>query len=84
MGWLCRLTHQPSVFATRYTAKVPQVERSQALTLQYDKVVFILEPSEQAKAAIGKGVTVVDDPPWPLSFRYKAVELAYRTFDNVR
>jgi len=38
------------------------VERSQALTLQYDKVVFILEPSEQAKAAIGKGVTVVDDP----------------------
>ncbi len=67
-----------------HSAKVPQVERSQALTLQYDKVVFILEPSEQAKAAIGKGVTVVDDPPWPLSFRYKAVELAYRTFDNVR
>jgi len=32
---------------------------SQALTLQYDKVVFILEPSEQAKAAIGKRVTVV-------------------------
>jgi len=27
---------------------------SQALTLQYDKVVFILEPSDQAKAAIGK------------------------------
>ena len=45
---------------------------------------LLYEPSEQAKAAIGKGVTVVDDPPWPLSFRYKAVELAYRTFDNVR
>ena len=27
---------------------------SQALTLQYDKIVFILEPSAQAKAAIGK------------------------------
>src|SRR6516165_3838291 len=27
---------------------------SRALTLQYDKVMFILEPSEQAKAAIGK------------------------------
>jgi hypothetical protein len=27
---------------------------SQALTLQYDKVIFILEPSEQAKAAIGE------------------------------
>jgi hypothetical protein len=54
------------------------VERSQALTLQYDKVVFILEPSEQAKAAIGKGVTVVDYPDGRLS-----VELAYRTFDKV-
>jgi hypothetical protein len=28
---------------------------SQALTLQYDKVIFILEPSDQAKAAIGNG-----------------------------
>jgi hypothetical protein len=32
---------------------------SQTLTRQYDKVIFILEPSEQAKAAIGKRVTVV-------------------------
>jgi hypothetical protein len=32
---------------------------SRALTLQY-KVMFILEPSEQAKAAIGKRVTVAD------------------------
>jgi hypothetical protein len=30
---------------------------SQALTLRYDKVIFILEPSEQAKAATGKRVT---------------------------
>src|SRR5271170_3245915 len=35
---------------------------SQALTLQYDKVMFILEPSDPAKAAIGKRVTVVDYP----------------------
>ena len=39
-----------------------QRRRSQALTLQYDKVLFILEPSEQAKAAIGKYVTVFDYP----------------------
>ena len=57
---------------------------SQALTLQYDKVVFILEPSEQAKAAIGKRVTVVDYPDGRLSIRYRGVELAYRTFDKVR
>jgi hypothetical protein len=57
---------------------------SQALTLQYDKVIFILEPSDQAKAAIGKRVTVVDFPDGRLAIRYNGVELAYRTFDKVR
>src|SRR6201994_751446 len=57
---------------------------SQALTLQYDKVMFILEPSEQAKAAIGKRVTVIDYPDGRLAIRYRGVELAYRTFDKLR
>ena len=57
---------------------------SQALTLQYDKVVFILQPSEQAKAAIGKRVTVVNYPDGRLAIRYRGVELAYRTFDKIR
>ena len=57
---------------------------SRALTLQYDKVIFILEPSDQAKAAIGKRVTVVDYPDGRLAIRYKGVELAYRTFDKLR
>jgi hypothetical protein len=57
---------------------------SQALTLQYDKVIFILEPSEQAKAAIGKRVTVADHPDGRLAIRYKGVELAYPTFDKIR
>ena len=57
---------------------------SRALTLQYDKVIFILEPVEQAKAAIGKRVTVVDYPDGRLSIRHKGVELAYRTFDKLR
>jgi hypothetical protein len=57
---------------------------SQALTLQYDKVIFILEPSEPAKAAIGKYVTVFDYPDGRLAIRHNGVELAYRTFDKVR
>ena len=65
---------------------------SQALTLQYDKVIFIAEPSEPAKpatgseqgAAIGKYVTVLDYPDGRLSIRHNGVELAYRTFDTVR
>ena len=57
---------------------------SRALTLQYDKILFILEPSEQAKAAIGKRVTVVDYPDGRLAIRCRGVELAYRTFDKLR
>jgi hypothetical protein len=57
---------------------------SRALTLQYDKVLFILEPGDQAKAAIGKRVTVVDYPDGRLSIRYNGVELAYRTFDKIQ
>jgi len=56
---------------------------SRALTLQYDKVI-ILEPSDQATAAIGKRVTVVDHPDGRLSIRYNGVELAYHTFDKLR
>ena len=47
-------------------------------------MIFILEPSEPAKAAIGKYVTVFDYPDGRLSIRHNGVELAYRTFDKVR
>lgn len=57
---------------------------SQALTLQYHKVVFILEPSAHAQAAIGKRVTVVDYPDGRLAIRYRGIDLAYRTFDKLR
>jgi hypothetical protein len=65
---------------------------SQALTRQYDKMIFILEPSEPAKhapgreqgAAIGKRVTIFDYPDGRLLIRCKGVELAYRTFDKIR
>jgi hypothetical protein len=56
---------------------------SQALTLQYDKVMYIREPSEQAKATIGKRVTVIDYPDGRLSIRSRGVALAYRTFDKI-
>ncbi len=63
-----------------------QVERtlSQSLTLQYDKVLVLLEPSEAAQAAIGKRVTVVDYPDGRIAIRYQGEDLAYRTFDKIR
>jgi hypothetical protein len=42
------------------------------------------DPSEPAKAAIGKRVTVIDYPDRRLSIRYSGVELAYRIFDKIR
>src|ERR1700751_2470632 len=57
---------------------------SRALTLQYDKILFIVEPTDQAKAAIGKRVTVVDYPDGRRAIRYRGIELGYRTFDKIR
>jgi hypothetical protein len=73
--------------ATISTTRLPGKKNaplSQALTLQYHKVLFILEPSEQAKAAIGKRVSMVDYPDGRQAIRYKGVALAYRTFDKLR
>jgi molybdenum-dependent DNA-binding transcriptional regulator ModE len=57
---------------------------SRSLTLQYDKVMFILDPTEEAQDAIGKRVTVVDFPDGRLAVRYKGADLPYRTFDKIR
>jgi hypothetical protein len=44
---------------------------SQSLTLQYDNILFMIEPSEFAQAAIGQRVEVVDFPNGRLEVRYK-------------
>ena len=57
---------------------------SQSLTLQYDNILFMIEPSEFAQAAIGRRVEVVDFPDGRLEVRYKGRSLPYRTFDKLR
>jgi hypothetical protein len=56
---------------------------SHASTLQYDKAIFILEPSEPANAAIGKRVTcsIIPIADWDLLQR---VEPAYPPFQKIR
>ena len=63
-----------------------RVERhvSQNLTLQYDKVLFILEDTPAARDASGKKVEVSDFPDGRVEVRYKGVLLPYRTFDKLR
>jgi Winged helix-turn helix len=57
---------------------------SASLTLQYDKVIFLLEPCELTRGLARKRVTVVDHPDGQLFIRHKGVELPYRTFDRLQ
>ena len=57
---------------------------SQSLTLQYDNILFMVEPSAFAQAAIGKRVEVVDFPDGRLEVRFKGKAMPYRTFDKLR
>ena len=57
---------------------------SNSLTLQYDNVIFILEPSDIANGLRRNRVTVSDYPDGRLVISHKGIELPYRIFDKVR
>jgi len=57
---------------------------SHSLTLQYDKVLFLLEPSEFARGLARRRVTVFDYPDGRLEIRYRGRVLPYSTFDKLR
>jgi hypothetical protein len=61
------------------------VERtvSHALTVQYDRVMFILQPSDITRALPRKKVTVYDFPDGRIEVRHKGLALPYRTFDRI-
>src|SRR3954462_15791133 len=55
-----------------------------SLTLHYNKVLFLLEPSEIAGSLARKRVTVHEFPDGRLAIRPRGVGLPYRTFDKLR
>ncbi len=57
---------------------------SQTLTLRYDKVLFILEPTELAKQLARQKVVVCDYPDGRLEIMHGTDTLPYRTFDKLR
>jgi hypothetical protein len=67
------------VFACREERTV-----SNRLTLQYPKVVFLLESNAVTRELRRKRVTVVDYPDGRLAIRYRGLDLAYTTFDKLR
>jgi hypothetical protein len=57
---------------------------SQALTLRYDKVLFILDPTEISRPLAGQKVIVCDYPDGRLEIMHESFALPYRTFDKLR
>src|SRR5271155_3502781 len=62
-----------------------RVERTvtNSLTVQYDRVMFILEPNEITRALPRKKVTVYDFPDGRIEVRHQRLALPYRTFDRI-
>jgi transposase len=57
---------------------------SQRLTLQYDKMVFLLEPNEVTRKVAGQRVQVFDYPDGRLAIRHQGLDLPYGIFDQIR
>lgn len=62
-----------------------QVDRTVThnLTIQYNRVMLILEPSELTRPLARKLVTIYDFPDGRLEIRHKGQPLPYRVFDRV-
>jgi hypothetical protein len=57
---------------------------SQRLTLQHDKMMFLLEPNEVTRKVAGQRVQVFDYPDGRLAIRHQGRDLPYTIFDQVR
>ena len=56
---------------------------SAALTLQYDKVLYLVDPVRENQRLAGKRVTVIDYPDGRIKIKYEGRELGYREFDKL-
>lgn len=54
------------------------------LTLHYNRVMLLLEPSRLARAARHRRVTVYDYPDGRLLVRWKGIDLPFRAFDKLQ
>lgn len=68
----------------RYMSWQEERTVSNNLTIQYDRVVFIIEPNEFTTELKRQKVTVYDYPDGHLEIRYKGTLLPYSKFDKVR
>ncbi len=57
---------------------------SNSLTLQYDRIRFLLEPNDETAGLKRKKVEVYDFPDGRIEIRHQGKSLPYRMFDKVR
>jgi len=70
----------PAVVAETFTWQEPRT-LSSSLALQYDQVLYLVEPTRDNQRLAGKRVAVIDFPDGPIKIRYEGRELKYREFD---
>lgn len=82
---LNRVIHRPvreseeeldDIFARQKTRKL-----SQALTLQYENVMYVIEPLDWTKRLTGKSVMVYENPDATVSIKYCGRALQYLMYD---
>jgi hypothetical protein len=56
---------------------------TRALTIQYDKVIYLITPGPETNAVAGQHVTVFDYPDGRFKIRYEGRELPYTVFDRL-
>ena len=54
------------------------------LTVQYDKMLLMLEPNEVTRPLARQRVTIVDYPDGRIAIRHKGRDLPFRTFDKLQ
>ena len=57
---------------------------SNSLTMQYDRVIYLLEATDLAKDLKRKKIRVFDYPGGTVAIKYEDTDLPYSVFDNVR
>jgi hypothetical protein len=57
---------------------------SNSLTVQYDRVVYLLEPNDVTVGLRRKKVRVHDYPEGTIAIKYDGADLPYSVFDKVR
>jgi hypothetical protein len=56
---------------------------TRALTIQYDKVIYLITPGPETNAIAGEHVTVFDYPDGRFKIRFEGRELPYKVFDRL-